>query len=91
MCERFTLRASAKGSMPHHTGGLAIRTTADGNGAGSNRRETVRLHWGLNPSWAKDPKIGNSLINARAETVATRPAFRSHSSNNGVGWLQTAS
>jgi hypothetical protein len=26
--------------------------------------------WGLIPSWAKDPKIGHSLINARAETVA---------------------
>ncbi len=33
--------------------------------------------WGLIPSWAKDRKNGNSLINARAETVATKPAFRS--------------
>ncbi len=33
--------------------------------------------WGLIPSWAKDAKIGNSLINARAETVAEKPAFRS--------------
>jgi putative SOS response-associated peptidase YedK len=32
--------------------------------------------WGLIPSWAKDPKIGNSLINARADTAATKPAFR---------------
>ena len=32
--------------------------------------------WGLVPSWAKDPKIGNKLINARAETVAQKPAFR---------------
>ena len=32
--------------------------------------------WGLIPSWAKDPKIGNSLINARGETVAEKPAFR---------------
>jgi putative SOS response-associated peptidase YedK len=31
---------------------------------------------GLIPSWAKDPSIGNQLINARAETVATKPAFR---------------
>jgi putative SOS response-associated peptidase YedK len=35
------------------------------------------LHWGLVPFWADDPKIGNRLINARAETVATKPAFRS--------------
>ncbi len=37
----------------------------------------VRLHrWGLIPSWAKDPAIGNQLINAQAETAATKPAFR---------------
>ncbi|MBI3918310.1 MAG: SOS response-associated peptidase [Betaproteobacteria bacterium] len=34
------------------------------------------LRWGLIPSWSKDPSIGNRLINARAETVATKPAFR---------------
>jgi putative SOS response-associated peptidase YedK len=39
-----------------------------------NRVELMR--WGLVPSWAKDPKIGNRMINARAETVATKPAFR---------------
>jgi putative SOS response-associated peptidase YedK len=36
-----------------------------------------RLHWGLVPFWAKDPSIGNRLINARAETVAVKPSFRS--------------
>jgi putative SOS response-associated peptidase YedK len=35
------------------------------------------LRWGLVPSWAKDPKIGHSLINARAETITEKPAFRS--------------
>src|SRR5947209_17477569 len=34
------------------------------------------MRWGLIPSWAKDARIGNSLINARAETVASKPAFR---------------
>jgi putative SOS response-associated peptidase YedK len=34
------------------------------------------LSWGLIPSWADDPAIGERLINARAETVADRPAFR---------------
>ena len=34
------------------------------------------FHWGLVPFWAKDPKIGNRLINARAETIAEKPAFR---------------
>lgn len=33
--------------------------------------------WGLIPSWAKDPNIGNQMINARAETLAQKPAFRS--------------
>lgn len=33
--------------------------------------------WGLIPSWAKDPKMGSRLINARAETLAEKPAFRS--------------
>jgi putative SOS response-associated peptidase YedK len=40
-------------------------------------RRTLRpLRWGLIPSWARDARIGNSLINARAETVADKPAFR---------------
>ena len=34
------------------------------------------LRWGLIPSWAKDPKIGNQCINAKAETVAEKPSFR---------------
>jgi putative SOS response-associated peptidase YedK len=34
------------------------------------------LRWGLVPFWAKDRAIGNRMINARAETVAAKPAFR---------------
>ena len=34
------------------------------------------MRWGLIPYWAKDPSIGARTINARAETVAARPAFR---------------
>jgi putative SOS response-associated peptidase YedK len=40
------------------------------------RRELVGMQWGLIPSWAKDPAIGNRMINARSETVAEKPAFR---------------
>jgi putative SOS response-associated peptidase YedK len=36
----------------------------------------VLLRWGLVPSWAKDTAIGNRMINARAETVAEKPAYR---------------
>jgi putative SOS response-associated peptidase YedK len=36
-----------------------------------------RARWGLIPFWAKDEKIGNSLVNARSDSVATKPAFRS--------------
>jgi len=39
-------------------------------------RHLTQMRWGLIPSWAKDQAIGNRMINARAETVATKPAFR---------------
>lgn len=39
-------------------------------------RRLVALRWGLVPSWAKDPRIGSRLINARVETVTATPAFR---------------
>ena len=42
-----------------------------------DRRQLRVLRWGLVPSWAKDPKVGARLINARQETVADKPAFRS--------------
>jgi len=39
-------------------------------------RQARLFRWGLVPHWADDPAVGNRLINARAESVATRPAFR---------------
>ena len=41
------------------------------------RRALGTFRWGLVPSWAKDPSVGSRMINARAEGIATKPAFRS--------------
>jgi putative SOS response-associated peptidase YedK len=42
----------------------------------NKERELVMLRWGLVPFWAKEASIGNRMINARAETVAEKPAYR---------------
>ncbi|WP_126429951.1 SOS response-associated peptidase [Brevibacillus marinus] len=42
----------------------------------SGKRKIGQLKWGLVPSWAQDEKIGYKMINARAETLAAKPAFR---------------
>ena len=89
MCGRITFRASGKDLAtlfdlaeaadlePRYNVAptqpvLAVRAAANGTG-----RELVTLRWGLIPSWGDDPKIGYKLINARAETVAQKPSFRS--------------
>ena len=43
----------------------------------SGQRHLIPMRWGLIPSWSKDDKSAARMINARAETVAQRPAFRS--------------
>ena len=40
------------------------------------RRAVRMMRWGLVPHWAKDPAVGSRMINARSETVAEKPAFR---------------
>lgn len=45
-------------------------------GEGPSRRELVALRWGLVPRWADSPSIGLKMINARSESVASKPAFR---------------
>ncbi len=89
MCGRFALIANAQQiaeefQVPAETVGplapryniapsqpvLAVRERADGS------REVTHFAWGLVPSWASDPTIGNRLINVRAETAAEKPAFR---------------
>jgi putative SOS response-associated peptidase YedK len=53
---------------------LAIRASRGEAGAG--RRELTSLRWGLIPSWSKGPDNRYSMINARVETVASKPAYR---------------
>ena len=50
----------------------AVRDRADDDG---RRRYLSDLRWGLIPSWAKDPKVGDRMINARAESLADKPAY----------------
>ncbi len=51
-------------------GGVVVRLGKEG------RREPVMMRWGLVPSWSKDDKAGAAMINAKAETVAEKPAYR---------------
>jgi putative SOS response-associated peptidase YedK len=90
MCGRFTLKTS-KAKIAELIGSskrlplfeprfniapsqpvLAVRIDPE-----SGEREGTLLNWGLIPSWAKEASIGNNLANARADTVAEKPAFRS--------------
>ena len=88
MCGRFTLRTPMNRLLEHFQVQTdlqlplrfnvaptqpiaAVRQEAEGPG-----RELVLLRWGLVPSWSKSPTQGARMINARAESVAERPAFR---------------
>lgn len=88
MCGRFTLRTpltlvarqlglfDVPTIVPHDdirptNNVLAVRTPGVGLA-----RELVSLRWGLVPGWADDLKIGSRMINARGETVASKPSFR---------------
>ncbi len=88
MCGRFTLKTyatqlaktfqveNAPDLTPRYniapTQDVAVvRLTKDGD-----QRELSLLRWGLIPSWAKDPKIGNRMINARGEAVSEKPSSR---------------
>ncbi|RCJ35345.1 hypothetical protein A6770_16095 [Nostoc minutum NIES-26] len=89
MCGRFTLNQSAAAlaeifevqSVPDLAAQYNIAPTQMVgtvlHNPQSDKREFQYLRWGLIPSWAKDPEMGAKLINARAETVAEKPAFRS--------------
>ena len=87
MCGRFALTVSARvlGELfdVPEPAGLAPRYNIAPTQpvlvarSGEEGRELVSVRWGLIPHWADDPSIGNRMINARGETVASKPAFRS--------------
>jgi putative SOS response-associated peptidase YedK len=88
MCGRFTLRTPGRDIVaafdlpetpdltPHYNIAPSQEVAVVRKASDDGRRQLVWLRWGLIPPWADDPAIGNRLINARSETVASRRAFR---------------
>ncbi len=86
MCGRFTLTSDSTSfiemlpgfNLPESLSArYNIAPTQDVTVAANSGHSKLELfHWGLIPSWAKDPRIGNRMINARSETLGDRPSFR---------------
>lgn len=86
MCGRYNLISDAEALVDFFKTANRIDTQARYNiapsqdapvvRAGKSGPELAMMHWGLVPHWARDRKIGHHTINARAETVASKPAFR---------------
>lgn len=87
MCGRFTLATTTADELRQRFPlGESVEIEQRFNVAPGDQVVTVgvrdgvatgrRLRWGLVPPWARDPSIGYRMINARAETVAEKPAFR---------------
>lgn len=88
MCGRFTLTSSPEvvadlfdlAEPPQLTPRYNIAPTQESPVVRVLKTDGCRqlhlLRWGLIPHWARDPRIGNRMINARSESVAAKPAFR---------------
>ena len=91
MCGRFTLRTptpvlvktfrigqvtDATRELPPRFNVAPTQEVAVVRSSVEGQHELVNMRWGLVPFWAKDISIGNRMINARAESVAEKPAFR---------------
>jgi putative SOS response-associated peptidase YedK len=86
MCGRFALTASAStiteifqvavlpDVLPQYNVAPTTKVLCIVNEGGT--KKAARFRWGLIPFWAKDKKIGHNMINARSETVAKKPSFR---------------
>ena len=87
MCGRFAFYSPAEATAALFGASLEAEPAARFNIAPTQEIAVIRrdehkgpaltmVRWGLVPFWAKDPSIGNRMINARAETVAEKPSFR---------------
>lgn len=90
MCGRFTreytwkevhaflsvLQSSAGEQLPLSYNVAPTQDSAIARLDAKGQREIVIARWGLIPHWADDPSIGNRMINARAETLGSKPSFR---------------
>jgi len=78
LAERFHAEDTVEATVPDYNVApredvVVVRERADGD---TTRRVLSRLRWGLVPTWAKDPSVGDRMINARAETVTRSSAFQ---------------
>ncbi|MCY4145209.1 MAG: SOS response-associated peptidase [Chloroflexi bacterium] len=87
MCARYTLRADAESIQR----AFALASAENWAGpryniaptqsvaviANQQPKALAKMKWGFVPAWAKDPKIGSRMVNARSETAHEKPAFRS--------------
>lgn len=88
LAEEFDAVDATDGAWPGPDHNVAPTTTvvgvvdrhprdADGTPDPARLERSLRaMRWGLVPAWADDPSVGNRMINARADTLATKPAFR---------------
>lgn len=88
MCARYTLRQTSDQIALRFQAATVIAETEESYNIAPTEsvavvteqagvRSVEAFRWGLIPSWAKDAGIGARMINARAETLAEKPAFRS--------------
>ena len=73
LCKRFDFDGSELTHAPRYNIAPTQMALTVTNGDG---RRTSHMRWGLIPSWAKSASVGSRMINARVETVAERPSFR---------------
>ncbi len=87
MCGRFVSASTPEAIAAHFGAAVQVESlganynvapTSDVYGvlATDEGRSVRAFHWGLIPSWAKERKIGQRMINARSETLASKPAFK---------------